>query len=206
MANEISIGKFLDALASADEAHGAVSASAVAGGMGTSLLLRVAGLPQTKSDSAADRTALAAASVALSEAADQLSEAVETETAAKIFGARMLPQGSVSERAERAAAIQLALRAAAEVPLEVMRLCALALQHAETVAQRGCQAASADIGLGVALLEAGFNGARSALEAKLSSLTDLVYTEGVVQEMARLAEQALTSARAAESFLKGPLA
>jgi formiminotetrahydrofolate cyclodeaminase len=115
-----------------------------------------------------------------------------------------MPQGSENERAARAMGIQLALRAAADVPLQVMRLCAMGLKHAETIAQRGCQPASADVQLAVNLLEAGFNGARSALEAKLSSLTDLVYTEEVVEDMARLTEQATTSARAAESFLQAP--
>ena len=203
-ASEMSISKFLKALASADEGHGAVSASAVAAGMGTSLLLMVAGLPKTKSDTAADRAALIAAAAVLRDAAEHLIEAVETETAVKIFAARRMPRGNETERAERAAAIQLALRAAADVPLEVMRLGALALKHAETVAQRGCHAASADVQLGVTLLEAGFNGARSTLEAKLSSLTDLGYTEAVVEDMAQLTEQAISSARRAKSLLQAP--
>ena len=64
--NETSIRDFLAALASADEAHGAVSASAVAGGMGASLLLTVARLPIARSDSIDDRTALASTAAALS--------------------------------------------------------------------------------------------------------------------------------------------
>jgi methenyltetrahydrofolate cyclohydrolase len=204
MASEILISTFLRDLASPDEAHGAVSASAVAGAMGTSLLLMVAGLPKTKSDTASDRTALIAAAAALTEVAEHLIEAVETETAVKIFAARRMPQGSERERAERAAAIQLALRAAADVPLEVMRLCALALKQAKTVAQRGCHAASADVQLAVTLLEAAVNGARSSLEGKLSSLTDVVYTKAVVEDMARVSEQAMESVRAAESFLQSP--
>ena len=50
------IREFLTALASADSAQSAVSASAVAGAMGTSLLIMVAALPTTRSDSIDDRT------------------------------------------------------------------------------------------------------------------------------------------------------
>jgi len=59
-----------------------------------------------------------------------------------IFTARRMPQASEAQRSERLAAIQLALRA------------------------------SADVQLGMALLHAGFDGARSNLEGKLSSFTD----------------------------------
>lgn len=58
--SETSIRDFLKALASAEEAHDAVSAAAVAGGLGTSLLVMVASLPQTRSDSIDDRANLIA--------------------------------------------------------------------------------------------------------------------------------------------------
>jgi hypothetical protein len=94
----------------------------------------------------------------------QLIETIETETAVKLFTARSMPQASDAQRSERLAAIQLALRASADVPLEVMRLCAQGLDLATTIAKHGARAASADVQLGVALLQAGFDGARSNLE------------------------------------------
>jgi methenyltetrahydrofolate cyclohydrolase len=161
--SETSLRDFLTAIATAEEAHGAVSAAAVAGGLGCSLLLMVATLPRTKSDSIDGRTILVDAAAALSNVQEQLMETIETETAVKIFAARNMPQGSETQRRERYTAIQLALRAAADVPLEVMRLCARGLRHAETVAGHSTRAASADVELGVALLHAAFNGARSTL-------------------------------------------
>ena len=144
----------------------------------------VATLPKTKSDSIDDRTRLIEAAAALSTVQEQLMEAVETETAVKIFAARNVPQGSHTQRSERQTAIQFALRAAADVPLEVMRLCARGLTLANTVAAHGARAAAADSELGIALLNAAFNGARSNLEAKLSSLTNAIYITSVVEEMA----------------------
>jgi formiminotransferase-cyclodeaminase len=75
------IREFLTGLASANSAQGVVSAAAVAGAMGTSLLLRVAALPTTRSDSLDDRTALLSAATALGDVQAQLIETIETETA-----------------------------------------------------------------------------------------------------------------------------
>jgi formiminotetrahydrofolate cyclodeaminase len=202
--SETSIREFLAAVAAAEEAHGAVSAAAVAGGIGVSLLAMVAAFPKTRSDSAADRAELIRAATALSDVQEQLIETIETETAVKIFAARNMPQGSEAQRADRRAAIQLALRAAADVPLEVMRLAARGLKLAETVATHSARAASADVQLGVALLHAAFSGARANLEGKLSSLTDAPYITSVVDELARLSEETTTATRAAESFLQVP--
>jgi formiminotetrahydrofolate cyclodeaminase len=164
----------------------------------------VAALPQTRSDSAADRTALVSASTALSSVHEQLLETIETETAIQIFAARNMPQASATQRTARETAIQLALRAAADVPLEVIRLCALGLQQARTVAAHCSRAAAAEVELAITLLRAGFAGARSNLEAKLTSLTDVVYTTAIVDEIARLNEEATTAANVAEASIRVP--
>lgn len=202
--SDTSIRDFLVALASAEETHGAVSAAAVAGGMGVSLLAMVAALPKTRSDSGDDQAALIKAATALTHVQEQLLETIETETAVKIFAARNMPQASEAQRAERQAAIQLALRAAADIPLEVIRLCARGLQLAETVAAHGPRAASADVQLGVALLHAAAGGARANLEGKLSSLTDAPYIASVMDEITRLGEEITTAMGAAESRLQVP--
>ena len=101
LASDVPIREFLNALASADSPHGAVSASAVAGAMGTSLLLMVAALPTTRSDSIDERTALMRAGAALGELQEQLIETIETETAVKLFAARNMPQASETQRSKR---------------------------------------------------------------------------------------------------------
>lgn len=197
-----SIREFLVALSSADVAHGAVSAAAVAAGIGTSLLQMVAALPQTRSDSAADRTALASASATLSSLQEQLLESIETQTIVNIYDARNMPQGSSAQRTEREAAIQLALRAAADVPLEVIRLCAGALQQARTIAERCSRAAATDVELAISLLRTGFTGARANLETRLSSLTDRAFTTAIVEEMTRLSDEAARASAEAEASVR----
>jgi formiminotetrahydrofolate cyclodeaminase len=124
----------------------------------------------------------------------------------KLFTARNMPQASAAQRSERHDAIQLALRASADVPLEVMRLCAQGLELATIVAAHSARAASADVQLGVALLQAGFDAARSNLEGKLSSFIDAAYITSIIDEIDRLTRQTTASIHAAQTSLKAPLA
>ncbi|HEU4891715.1 MAG TPA: cyclodeaminase/cyclohydrolase family protein [Vicinamibacterales bacterium] len=199
---DISLRDFIEGIGSADAVHGAVSTAAVAGGLGSSLLLMVAALPQTRSDFVSDQAKLVEAAAALTGLRQQLIETIETETAVKLFTARNMPQVSAAQRSERQDAIQLALRASADVPLEVMRLCAQGLELAATVAAHGARAASADVQLAMALLQAGFDGARSNLERKLSSFIDAAYITSIVDEIGCLSGETKASTRAAESCLK----
>ena len=201
---DISLRDFIESVGSVDAAHDAVSTAAVAGGLGSSLLLMVAALPQTRSDSVADRAKLVEAAEALAGMRQQLMETIETETAVKLFTARNMPHANAAQRSDRQDAIQLALRASADVPLEVMRLCAQGLELAALVAAHGARAASADVQLGVALLQAGFEGARSNLEGKLSSFIDSAYITSIVDEIGRLIGETTASTRSAESLLKVP--
>jgi formiminotetrahydrofolate cyclodeaminase len=202
--SEGSIPEFLAALASPDDAHGALTAAAVAGAMGASLLQKVAALPQTRPLADDELAALVGAAAALARGQEELLETVETETAVKLFAARNMPQVSKAERAKRERAIQLALRAAADVPLEIMRLCERALQHAHSVAGRSPRAASTDVELGVTLLHTAFNAARSTLEAKLPILTDAVHVTSISEEIARLSHDAAVAVAAARSFVTVP--
>ena len=204
LGSDAPIREFMTALASAESTQGAVSAAAVAGAMGTSLLLMIASLPTTRSDSVDERKALLRAGAALADLQEQLIETIEGETLVTLLAARNMPQASHAERSRREAAIQLALRSAADIPLEIIRLSALGLQHAKMVAASCPRAAGSEVELAVALLRVALTGARSNLEARLSSLIDVVYTKAVVEEIAHLNDEATTAARAAELLVQRP--
>jgi formiminotetrahydrofolate cyclodeaminase len=201
-----SLRDFLASLASAEAPQDAVTAAGIAAAMGSSLLQFITSLPKTRSDSLDERKALSAAATALGEIQEQLLEAVDTETAVKVFAARQMPGSTATERTARDAALQFALRTAADVPLEVMRLATQALLQAQIVATHALRAKAADVELAVALIRAAFEGAQSNLEAKLSNLTDVVYIERVVEEIARLTDDAVKTARAIEGVVKRPSA
>jgi len=202
--NEGSIPEFLAALAAPDDPHGAVAAAAVAGAMGTSLLEMVAALPQAGGHGDDDQSAVVGAASALARIREELLETVETETAVRLFAARKMSQITTNERAERESAIQFALRAATDVPLEVMRLCGSALGCAETVAAHSARPTAPDVELAVAMIEAAFNAARSHVEAKLSNLTDPVLVKSVGEELARLSQAAAGAVDAARSSITVP--
>ena len=192
----------LAAFASPDPTPGGGSASAVASAIGASLLMMVAALPKTRTGSDDERAALAAAGAALAGLQQQLTEAVDLDAAAydQVVAAFKLPKGGDAEQTERKAAIQRAMRGATDVPLGVMRLSAMALKLAETVAAHGHRAASSDVGVAAALIGAGFRGARLNVEINLGSLSDSAYVEAVKGELERLEKEtaaALSALRAA---------
>ena len=87
------------------------------------------------------------------------------------------------------AAIERALRIATDVPLGVMRLSVDALKHAQEVAAHGHRAASSDVGVALALLQAGIEGARLNVRVNLGGISDRAYVEAVTAEAERLSGQ-----------------
>jgi methenyltetrahydrofolate cyclohydrolase len=178
----------LAAFASPDPTPGGGSASALASAMGAALLAMVAALPKTKSNSDADRTALAGALATTGGIRAQLGDAIDADTTAydAVVAAYKLPKATDEEKAARSEAIQRALRGATDVPLRVMRLSAEGLTAAAIVAAHGNPSASSDVGVAVALLRAGLEGARLNVEVNLGSIKDDTYKGAVAEEVARL--------------------
>jgi formiminotetrahydrofolate cyclodeaminase len=205
MLTDKSVRDLLAAFASSDPTPGGGSASAIASAIGASLLAMVSGLPKTRAGSGEDRGALAAAAAALTGVQQQLTEAVDLDTAAydRVVAAYKLPKATAAEQEARKAEIQRALRAATDVPLCVMRLSALALDQARTVAAHGHRAAASDVGVAVALADAGFRGARLNVEINLGGLTDVAYAEAVRAEVAHLSGATTRAVEEAERLLRG---
>lgn len=179
------------AFASAEPTPGGGSASALASAVGTALLVMVASLPKTRSESEDDRAALTFAAGALTGIQHQLTQAIDADTAAytQVVAAYRKPKGTKAEQTGRTAGIERALRTATDVPLGVMRLSVDALKHAEAVARHGRRAASSDIGVALALLQAGLEGARLNVRINLGGIGDKAYVDAVKAESERLAGQ-----------------
>ncbi len=203
MLTDTPLRALLAAFASARPTPGGGSAAATSSAIGAALLQMVAGLPKTRSGSESDRAALAEAAAALPGVQQQLTEAIDEDTAAyeAVVAAYKQPMGTDAERAARQAAIQRTLRKATDVPLAIGRLSAAALKQAEVVAAHGHRAAASDAGVAVALLRAGLHGATLNVEANLAGLSDAPYKEAAAEEISRLKRSGDESAAAAERSL-----
>ena len=201
---DTSLKELLNAFSSSDPTPGGGSASALGSAVGASLLLMVARLPKTRTGSDEDRAALAAADAALADVRARLVAAIDADTAAydRVVAAYKLPKASSGEQAARKAAIQQALRAATDVPLDVVRQSAAALATAVAIAAHGHRAAASDAGVALALLRAGAHGARLNVDINLASVSDADYAAAARGECARASDAADAAAGQAETLLR----
>ena len=178
---ENTVAQILDAFASSEPTPGGGSAAALAGAVGTSLLLMVARMPKTKIGADADRSALDAAADVLGPLASELRGLIDRDTAAydEVVAAYRLPKSTEDEKAARKAAIQNGMRSAIEAPLAVMRACRRALEQSSVVEQHGNPNAASDVTVAKELLRAGLNGAKANVEINLSSISDTDYAARV---------------------------
>ena len=199
----LSLHDFIQALASAQPTPGGGSAAAVAGAMGTGLLIMVAGLPRTRGNSDEERAELAAVRERLLPLADALERCADHDSEAfnAVMAAYRLPKSSDEEKAARKAAITSAMRAATEAPLDTLRLAVEALESAETVATMGNPSAASDAGVGAGLLLAAANGAAANVRINLEGLADVDYRAAATQRMDRL----LARGREADSRVRAAL-
>ena len=186
-----SLREVISAFASSEPTPGGGSASALASSVGAALLVMVASLPRTRNQSEDDRTALAFAQGALTGIQHQLTEAIDADASAygHVVAAYRQPRATDAEKGARQAAVERALRMATDVPLGVMRLSVDALKHAQAIAAHGHRAASSDVGVALALLQAGLEGARLNVRVNLGGIGDRAYVDAVTAESERLSGQ-----------------
>jgi formiminotetrahydrofolate cyclodeaminase len=201
---EMALADLIDAFSSTDAVPGGGSAAALAGAVGVSLLLMVAGLPKTKTGAPEETADLAEASSRLHPLRDALVDLVDRDSEAyrQVLTAFRLPRVSGAEQAARTEAIDRATRAAIDAPLDVMRLCQQALRGAVIVASNGSRKTTSDVGVAVELLAAALRGARLNVEINLAGLNDEAYTARIREEAEELVSDAAEDAEQARRALQ----
>jgi len=202
--SEMALADLMDAFSSTESVPGGGSAAALAGAVGASLLLMVAGIPKTKTGVPEETADLAEAAARLHPLRDQLLELVDrdSDAYAQVIAALRLPKGTDAEKAARKQMIERATRAATETPLDTMRACQQALRGAVVVATNGSRRTTSDVGVGVELLLAALRGARMNVDINLSALNDNAYTARVTEEAEELGRDADADADAARRALR----
>ena len=200
---EMALADLIDAFSSTDAVPGGGSAAALAGAVGVSLLMMVAGLPKTRTGAPEETADLAEASSRLHPLRDALLELVDRDSDAyrQVLAAFRLPKASEAEKAVRTEAIDRATRAATDAPLDTMRLCQQALRGAVIVASNGSRKTTSDIGVAVELLVAALRGARLNVDINLAGLNDGAYTARLREEVEELVVDAGEDAERARRAL-----
>jgi len=190
--SHLSLAQLLDAFASNQPVPGGGSAAALAGAIGASLLIMVAGLPKTRHGTDEERSALTAAAARLRPLRDELASLIDRDSEAytSVINAYRLPRSTDAEQAARRNAIDEAMRAATEAPLATIRACERAMREAEVVASSGAASASSDVAVGIELLKTAARGAGMNVDTNLAAVKDAEYVKRASQEQRDL-EQAI---------------
>ena len=203
--SSLSLTQFLDALASAEPTPGGGTASAVAGAMGTALLVMVAGLPKTRTNTDEARAALDRVRAellplraALEVCADRDAEAFDA-----VMAAYRLPKATDEEKASRKTAIARAMQGATEVPLQTLRLACRAMVLGETVAQHGNLSAASDVGVAASLLYAASEGAAANVRINLGAWSEEQFRAEATGEADTLSASAAATLTRVRTILAG---
>ncbi len=185
MFTDMTINQFLDALASKESVPGGGSSAALGGGLAAALVSMVCNLTIGKSgyESAQDAMqGILAKSEGLRAEMAELLEA-DTQVYGEVMAAYRLPRKTAEQKEARAAAIQSALKDAAEVPLTIAERCGEIVDLALPAAEMGNQWAVSDAGVGALVAEACIHAALLNVYINLASIQDSDY---VAQARARI--------------------
>jgi methenyltetrahydrofolate cyclohydrolase len=176
-----SLRDVLEAFASPAPTPGGGSAAALAGALGSALLVMVASLPKSRNGTSEERAILDEAKATLGGLRARLLALADRDAAAYdlVVAAFRLPKGTDDEKAARTAAVQEAFRVAAEVPLETLAACREAQVLANAVAQAAVASAASDVGVAMHQLGSAWMGAMLNIETNITSLKDPVLVEAL---------------------------
>lgn len=205
---DLTVGAFVDRLASAEPVPGGGSAAAVAGSLAAALIAMVAALSEGRpkyAEHAALHREVAEAAGALTDRFLTLAD--EDSEAYAAFGAAMkLPRETDAERAARSAAISSAARAASDVPYRTAEACLEVVALAEALAGRSNKNAASDLEVAALLANAASRAAAANVYVNLSSIADegasselLFATERLADDIDRLAAQTRQTLRGGDA-------
>ena len=164
--------------------------AALSGALGAALLSMVCNLTLGKkryADVQDDIAALVEETEALRHRLTGLLEA-DVEVFTGVSAAYKMPRKTPEEKAARSAAIQEALKAATQVPLDVAKACGDVIDLCTETAEQGNRGAVSDAGVAVLMAEAGLRSAALNVIININAIKDEAFSAKVRGELDGLLE------------------
>jgi glutamate formiminotransferase/formiminotetrahydrofolate cyclodeaminase len=182
---------FLDAVAAPAATPGGGSVAAFAGALAASLGQMVAGLSRKKKSQFLVADKLSDALEDMRRAAEELIAAIDRDANSydDVMVAFKLPQGDAAEIKWRQEAIQIATRAAAEVPLEVAERTVALFERLGQLAAIAAASMKSDLEVARLMATAGARGALANVEINLDGIKDAGYVAATREKISALRER-----------------
>ena len=173
----ISSREFVEVLASKAPVPGGGGASALVGAIGTALGNMVGSLTVGKKKYAAVEAEMYVLKAKCDALQKELLSLIEQDAnvfapLAKAYG---LPRETAEEKAEKARVMEMALKEACAVPIEIMEKCCEAIELMVEFAAKGSLLAISDAGVGAVLCKAGLEGASLNVYINTKAMADRTY-------------------------------
>jgi len=188
--DELSLTDYLAALAGSDPAPGGGSAAALAAALAAASGEMVANFTVGKKKYADVEAEVREYLEALGDIRARLRELVQADVAAysAVGDAYGMARDTGEDKSARSAAIQDALRGAAEVPLALARCCAELAEYLPPLAEKGNRNLISDVGVAARLCEAAFDCALLNVEVNLALMEDAEFALRARMELDTLGE------------------
>ena len=185
---KMNLRQFCNETLSDSPAPGGGSVAALMGALGVSLGGMVANLSAGKRGWDDKLDYFSDWAVKAQQLKDELLVLVDDDTAAfnKVMDAFALPKDSAEEKEARAAAIQLATKGAAEIPLKVMETASKSYQLLSEMAENGNPASVSDVGVGLLAVRACVEGAAMNVRINLAGLKDEKSKSALLKKLQRI--------------------
>lgn len=182
---KMTVEDFVSQLASASPTPGGGSASALAGAMAAAMVEMACNLTVGREKFRDVEEELQVVLARASDLRKQMLDAVDEDTQAydAVSSAYKLPRNTDAEKAERTAAIQVALQGATEVPARVARAASETAQLATIAVQKSNPNVASDARVARLLADAAMEGAIANVEINLDSITDGDFVSKMQEEI-----------------------
>lgn len=198
---DLTLPQFAAKVASSEPAPGGGSVAAYGGALGAALAEMVAGLTVGRERYASAHDTMVEVQSQAARLRGQLLALVDADTAAytNVMAAYGLPKETSEQKEQRAAAIQDALKHAADIPLAAAEACVQVLNLAALAAQFGNKNASSDAAVAALFAHAALQAAVRNVRINIDGLKDAEFRAVAEARLAGLVAKAESALRRATS-------